>query len=201
MPVSSRSGTWSWSGIAAAARRVVDSLAGGKARRGPRDVTGEMARLVRRAGHGGGTTRRVSAEMGTLVLLAPSDGIVVTARPEELVGQWVGLGEPLARAGTARVARAPDRAWPTREPGWCGLGSRSGASSMPTVPDRSAPELSGVAPAAGPDGAVEARVTVTARRRRRPGMTGEASVTLRNSNLWGSLWWGVRRRIRSDLLL
>jgi hypothetical protein len=32
-------------------------------------------------------------------------------------------------------------------------------------------------------------------------MTGEASVTLRRSNVWGALWWTIRRRIRTDILL
>jgi hypothetical protein len=35
----------------------------------------------------------------------------------------------------------------------------------------------------------------------RPGMTGEASVTIRRSNVWGALWWGIRKRVRTDLLL
>ncbi len=33
------------------------------------------------------------------MLLAPSDGIVVTARPEELVDNGCGLGEPLLELG------------------------------------------------------------------------------------------------------
>jgi hypothetical protein len=32
-------------------------------------------------------------------------------------------------------------------------------------------------------------------------MRGEASVTLRSSNIWGALWWSIRRGIRTDLLL
>jgi hypothetical protein len=50
-------------------------------------------------------------------------------------------------------------------------------------------------------GAVEARVGLRADGPWRPGMTGEASVTLRESNLWGALWWSVRRRVRTDILL
>ena len=48
---------------------------------------------------------------------------------------------------------------------------------------------------------VEARLRLPALHGWRPGMTGRASVTLRNSNLWGALWWSVRRGIRSDILL
>jgi hypothetical protein len=50
-------------------------------------------------------------------------------------------------------------------------------------------------------GAVEARVGLRADGRCRPGLTGEASVTLRESNLWGALWWSLRRRVRTDILL
>jgi hypothetical protein len=32
-------------------------------------------------------------------------------------------------------------------------------------------------------------------------MTGEASIMVRRSNLWGALWWGFRQRVRTDILL
>jgi lipopolysaccharide/colanic/teichoic acid biosynthesis glycosyltransferase len=48
---------------------------------------------------------------------------------------------------------------------------------------------------------VEGRVRLPAVAGCRPGMTGEASVTVREASLWGALAWSVRRRIRSDLLL
>ena len=50
-------------------------------------------------------------------------------------------------------------------------------------------------------GSVEARVRMAGGGWLRPGMTGEASVTVRRSNVWGALWWGVRRRVRTDILL
>ena len=31
--------------------------------------------------------------------------------------------------------------------------------------------------------------------------TGEARITLRDSNIWGALWWAIRSRIRTDVLL
>jgi hypothetical protein len=55
--------------------------------------------------------------------------------------------------------------------------------------------------AAAPDGAVEARIRLPAEPELRPGMTGEASVTTRQANLWGALTWAIRRRVRTDLLL
>jgi hypothetical protein len=48
---------------------------------------------------------------------------------------------------------------------------------------------------------VEARLRLPAGTSWRPGMTGQASVTVRRSNLWGGLWWAIRRGIRSDILL
>ena len=48
---------------------------------------------------------------------------------------------------------------------------------------------------------VEARLRLPALNSWRPGMTGRARVTVRNSNLWGALWWNIRRGIRSDILL
>ncbi|HEU4761631.1 MAG TPA: hypothetical protein VFS74_04875, partial [Gemmatimonadales bacterium] len=50
-------------------------------------------------------------------------------------------------------------------------------------------------------GTVEARIGMGGPARWRPGMTGEASVTIRESNVWGSIWWGIRKRVRTDLLL
>jgi hypothetical protein len=55
--------------------------------------------------------------------------------------------------------------------------------------------------AADSAGSVESRVRLTADAALRPGMTGEASITLRRSNAWGAFWWALRRRVRTDLLL
>jgi hypothetical protein len=61
--------------------------------------------------------------------------------------------------------------------------------------------LSAVSVAANSPEGLEARVRLPASHSWRPGMTGQASITLRRSNLWGALWWSVRRGIRSDILL
>jgi hypothetical protein len=44
-------------------------------------------------------------------------------------------------------------------------------------------------------------VIVPAGRAYRPGVTGEAAITVRRSNVIGALWWGIRKRVRTDLLL
>ena len=85
--------------LAAAARRLVDSLAGRESQARATGRAGEMARLSAERATAEARLAGFLAELRTLVLLAPSDGIVVTARPEELVGQWVGLGEHLLELG------------------------------------------------------------------------------------------------------
>jgi hypothetical protein len=49
--------------------------------------------------------------------------------------------------------------------------------------------------------ALEARMSLRDNGFWRPGLTGEASVTLRRSNLWGAAWWALRKRLRTDILL
>ena len=61
--------------------------------------------------------------------------------------------------------------------------------------------VSSVAPSATPDGMVETRVRLAGTVALRPGMTGDARITLRESNVWGALWWAIRSRIRTDVLL
>jgi hypothetical protein len=61
--------------------------------------------------------------------------------------------------------------------------------------------LAAVSVAANSPAGLEARVRLPASEAWRPGMSGEASITLRRSNIWGALWWGIRRGIRSDILL
>jgi hypothetical protein len=61
--------------------------------------------------------------------------------------------------------------------------------------------VTGVAASAATGGAVESRVRLAGADALRPGMTGEASITVRQSNVWGALWWAIRSRIRTDVLL
>jgi hypothetical protein len=61
--------------------------------------------------------------------------------------------------------------------------------------------VSSVAASASPGGMVESRVRLPGGEALRPGMTGEASITIRQSNAWGALWWAIRRRIRTEILL
>jgi hypothetical protein len=48
---------------------------------------------------------------------------------------------------------------------------------------------------------IEARVRLAAQPAWRPGAGGSASVIVRRSNIAGALWWAMRKRVRSDILL
>ena len=125
--------------------------------------------------------------------------VVLSPRPDTLVGRRVDLGDTLLILGGAdsvEIRVALDRAGaPLVRPGQ--------PARLIRYADPQG-ELHGtlvtVSPTA-PGGAVEGRVRLPASAACRPGMTGEASVTVREASLWGALAWSVRRRIRSDLLL
>jgi putative peptide zinc metalloprotease protein len=185
---------------AAGSKRLVDSLTGRESQARALGRTGEVARLRAERATAEARLSGLLDELRMMVLRAPSSGVLVTPHPEELVGKWVGLGEPLLELGLpdsleARIALTDAGAGQVRQGQPVDLVFYAdGAGAL-----RSA--VTGVAPAASSGAGVEARVGLGASAGRRAGMTGEASVTLRRSNLWGSFWWGVRRRIRSDLLL
>ncbi len=182
-----------------ASRRVNDSLAARLAQARGHGRFAEAAELeaersseeARLAGLG----RRVEA----LRLRALGGGTVITPRPEELVGHWVASGETVLEVGEfdsveIRIA----------------LGGAGGTLIRPGSPARLLADatlgtpvsavVTSVSATATPQ-AVEARLRLPALRTWRPGMTGRASVTVRNSNLWGALWWSIRRGIRSDIFL
>ena len=58
-----------------------------------------------------------------------------------------------------------------------------------------------VAEAASADGTIESRVPLPLRPGLRAGMTGSARIQLREATIWGALWWALRSRLRTDLLL
>ena len=180
--------------------RAVDSLAmrEAQARAGGRE--GEAARIsARRRGEAarlGGLRDRIA----TLAVRAGAAGVVLTPRPEDLTGSRVSLGDTLLRVGgqdgmEASVALKGAGAPLARE----GQAVRLVAHADPAV--RLTAVVTGVAASAVPGGALESRVRLVRADALRPGMTGEASITLRQTNAWGALWWAIRRRIRTDVLL
>jgi len=185
----------------AAGARSLDSLAMREAAARARGQDGESARLGEEARAEAARLAGLRSRMESLILRAPSRGVVLTHRPEELAGTWTELGDTVLQLGDltrmeARIAvhgagaamvrpGLPVRLVAYADPGHHLNGSVYGVSVA----------------AADSAGAVEGRVRLLGDGALRPGMTGEASITLRQSNAWGALWWAVRRRVRTDLLL
>ncbi len=142
----------------------------------------------------------LTADRERLTIRAVGSGTVLSPRPEDLAGRWIDRGQPVLQLG------APDSV--EIRVALTGPGSTLVRVGQPmqlfllSDGHRIATRIESVAAAsAGDSGAVEVRVALPAAVEVRPGVTGEASVTLRQSNVWGSIWWGIRRRIRSDILL
>ena len=185
---------------ALATARRADSLAARVSQARAAGAAGEVARLEAERATDTARLEGMTATQRDLTVRALVPGVVVTRRPEELMGRWVGLGERLIELGQPdslelRIALTGAGATRVRPGQAVRLLFHADASSL-------AAKVTGVAPMSSAGaGAVEARVGMHGSPEWRPGMTGEASVTLRRSNLWGSLWWGVRKRVRTDLFL
>jgi putative peptide zinc metalloprotease protein len=160
----------------------------------------EMARLEAEQGAEAARLAGLTADKERLTMRAVGSGTILTPRPEELTGRWIDRGQPLLQLGVPdsveiRIALTGPGSTQVRPGQAMRLFLNADGHRI------AAPIGSVAAASSGDSGAVEVRVALPAGREVRPGVTGEASVTLRRSNIWGSLWWGVRRRIRSDILL
>ena len=182
---------------AAELQRIVDSLTAAAAQARARGPTAEVRRREAareaRAAEQDGVERRLAA----LALRAPVPGVVATRRPEERVGRWISAGEEVVRLfepDSVDLVVVLERAGATlvRRGQVAALFARVGAGHSLEA------HVMSVAAAATEQGLVEARIRVAGVR---PGVTGEAKIVVRQSNVWGALSWAVRKRIRSDLLL
>ncbi|MBI1722314.1 MAG: hypothetical protein HYR48_00225 [Gemmatimonadetes bacterium] len=189
---------------ALALQRRADSLAARAVEARSRGAAADIARL-------GAAHQETSAELAALrskleqlTLRAPVAAIVATPRLEELVGRLFERGDTVVRLlgspDTLELRVALDRAGATLvKPGqvahvipYSDVGAATRVA-VSTVSAAGAGRLS--------EGQFEARVAVRAGGAYRPGVTGEAKVTVRQSNAIGRLWWALRKRVRSDLLL
>jgi hypothetical protein len=180
--------------------RRVDSLAAREAQARARNAMGEVSRIGAERAMEEARLAGLQQETSALTLRALANGIVLTPRPESLSGRWVGLGQQLLQVGLpdsleARIELSGAGASLVREGQPVRLLFYAEAAGAVRTQVRAV-----AAASADRTGAVEVRAGLGAQGRR-PGMTGEASITLRQSNIWGALWWGIRRRIRTDLLL
>jgi putative peptide zinc metalloprotease protein len=189
---------------AAMYRRLADSLDLEVFRARARGRAGDTERLAAERDEARAEYSGVQALVDALTLRAPTTAIVATARLEEYVGRYYESGDPVAHLlGADSVeARIPlSRAGASL----IEVGQRVRLVSYADLGSPIAATLTGVAAAAGgaeTDHALEARVRLPGGNGVwRPGVTGEAKITLRRSTIAGALWWAVRSRIRGDLLL
>jgi len=143
----------------------------------------------------------IASRVAALTLRAPVTGVVVTPRTNELSGRKVEAGDVVVRfqrADTVMVRIRLERA-----------GARAVAPGqvvrlLPEV-DRAAARratVSELAARGDSAGIVEARVFLPGGAVAfRPGAVGEAEVIVARSSILGALWWGIRKRIRGDILL
>ncbi|MFL5496731.1 MAG: HlyD family efflux transporter periplasmic adaptor subunit [Gemmatimonadales bacterium] len=186
---------------AAASQRLADSLAALAIQARALARQDELGRLEAERAEEEARLSGMRTELTSLRVRAAGTGIVMTQRPEELPGRWVKQGDLVLTLGQPdsvelRIGLSGAGASEVRP----GQLVRLIAHADPGF--RVAARITSISAAARSSaGSLEARVRTAAGAEWRPGMTGEASVTLRRSNLWGSLWWALRRRIRSDILL
>ena len=180
--------------------RRVDSLVARESQARAAGRTAEVARLAAERATDAARLEGMTVEQQALTVRALAPGVVVTRRPEELTGQWVSLGQRLVELGQpdsleVRIALTGAGATRVRSGQPARLVFHADGRTMDA-------RVSGVAQlSSAGSGTVEARIGMDGSVRWRPGMTGEASVTIRKSNVWGSIWWGIRKRVRTDLLL
>jgi putative peptide zinc metalloprotease protein len=185
---------------AAASQRISDSLAARSLVARAHDRTSaavqlDLSRAVEEARLAG-----LRERIAELQIRAPAGGVVVTPRAQELKGQWFSRGAVVLQLGQ------PDSIEIRIALGGAGAGYVQAGQRVRLLPesDSGAPldaTLAQVSAAGGASQAAEARVRLLRTEYWRPGMTGRASIRLRTSNVWGALWWAVRRGIRSDVML
>jgi putative peptide zinc metalloprotease protein len=183
---------------AIALARRVDSLTARETQARAAGSATEMARLAAERAPEAARLEGMATEQRALTVRALVPGVVVTTRPEQLTGQWVSLGQPLVEVGQpdsleARIALTGAGATRVRPGQPVRLAFHADGGTLDG-------QVTAVAQLSSA-GAVEARVGMRGSARWRPGMTGEASVIVRRSNVWGSVWWAIRRRIRTDIFL
>jgi putative peptide zinc metalloprotease protein len=184
----------------AARIRARDSLGAEETRARARGASAEVERLAAERRGLDARLAEIDARLDALLLRARSAGEVVTPWPERFAGRRVDSGD------TVLTVADPDSVELRLRLSGAGAGAvRPGQTvRLISFADVAHPLLAlvrSVSPAAGAERGVEARVRIAVGPAWRAGMTGEASIRLRRSNLLGALWWGVRQRVRQDILL
>jgi putative peptide zinc metalloprotease protein len=181
-------------------RRVADSLIIRSAQARALNRSADVALLDATRSAEEARLAGLSKRIDELVIRALGPGVVVTTRPEELAGQWVSEGDVVLRLGQpdsveARIALTGAGATLVRE------GQPVRLLSRATLRNPIRARLSGVSVTGSAPNSLEARVRLPSVESWRAGMTGEASIIIRWSTIWGALWWDLRSGVRSDILL
>lgn len=141
--------------------------------------------------------------LSSLTLRSPIAGVVATPRLEESIGRRLAPGERFAIV--LSVDSVDVRiALPGAGAGLIMPGQQARLISYANPGSPLSTRISSTAPSADTMGvrAIEARVRIPAFAAWwRPGIQGEAQVTIRRSTLAVALWWKIRSRLRGDLLL
>ena len=181
-------------------RRAVDSLAMLAVRVRAEGRTGEVERIAAQRAAADARLASATERIAALSLRARHAGVVLTPRPERLAGRWVMPGETVLTLGDPDSVEVRIRL----RGGGATLVKAGQPVRMLSLADVANPRggtIVSVSRVAGAGDDVEARLRLPAHPAWRPGSSGEASIVVRKSNIIGALWWGVRKRVRSDLLL
>ena len=189
--------------------REVDSLAARQARARAEGSEADVQGFAAQQAELAAALTALRDRSGRLDLRAPVAGVVVTQRLEEMTGRHVARGDTVVQLiGTGdslelRVMLEGAGATEVRAGQPASVISLSDltvplTARVATVAVAGAPIAAGVAP--GP-AMLEARIRVPASAAWRAGVTGRASIAIRHTNLFGGLWWNVRKRVRSDFLM
>jgi hypothetical protein len=183
-----------------ASRRINDSLAVQAAGARGRERFADVALLEADREVEGARLKGLHARAAALQVRSVRSGMVLTRRPEELLGRWVAQGEVVLD-----VANTDSLEVRMQIAGAGGTQVKPGHAvrllSDATLDAPLATQVSQVSAAATSPQQIEVRVRLPATDGWRPGVTGKGSIALRRSNVWGALWWSIRRGIRSDILL
>ena len=146
---------------------------------------------------------------GRLELRAPVSGIVVTRRLEEMTGRQVARGDTVVQliglGDTLELRVTLEGAGATRvRPGQAAAVISLSDLAVPLVTTVGTVAEAGRTLAVGntpPRTTLEARIRVPKSAAWRSGVTGHASIAIERTNLFGAIWWNVRKRLRSDILM
>ena len=186
------------------AGRAIDSLSRAEMAARARGAIAEESRLAAERGAAAAALSAFEERASRLTIRALASGTVATLRPEELSGRLVLAGDSLLTLITSdsvelRIA-LPNAGSVRVQPG-----QLVHAVSYADVGHPWTGEISTIAAGAesGADrgGVVEVRARRIADNVWRAGSSGEASIVLRRSTVFGALWWKARQLLRSDFLL